>query len=105
MSRYITFLFIIFLICSCSSRKSSSFDFSSRENNWPPISAYDDMAAWELSTEIAMMKKDLEYFERINDLKNRRLAIRARNRLNVLFQLYAEKTGSSLESVLKMHGY
>lgn len=99
MKRYVCFAMIGLLFVACAGSKMS------REKNWPSINYYYDMAASELNFEINMMKKDLEYFKHFNDPKNRRLAVEVRNRLNVLFHLYSERTGRSLGSVLKMYGY
>lgn len=84
--------------------RSKTADLS-REAQWPPISAYGDMAAWELSIEISFINKDLAVFEQSKDPKKRALLVEARNRLNLLFILFSEKTGHSLESVRKMYGY
>jgi hypothetical protein len=89
-------------IASAMTEAQTSF---SRESLWPAISSYSDMHAGELGVEIALMRKDLEYFSQRSDPKSQRLANEARNRLNLLFQLYAARTGRSLESVLKMYGY
>jgi len=76
----------------------------SRHSLWPTISSYYDMPLHRLSTEIALMRKDLEYYKSRNDEKSHRLAVEAYNRLNVLFQLYSEKSGRPLETVRDMYG-
>lgn len=72
---------------------------------WKPIDAYFSMDISQLTFEIAMLKKDLKKFEQSNKPKEKALVVEARNRLNVLFQLYSKKTGRSLKSVLEDHGF
>lgn len=77
----------------------------SRADNWPAISSYSDMRLYELSPEIALIRKDLEYYKKNRkDQKSRYHANEAYNRLNLLFQLYAKKSGRPLETVRKMYG-
>ena len=98
-------LIAVILLCGISATSVYAQDPFARESYWPPISSYDEMAAWELGHEISMMLKDLEYFQKRNDVKSQGLANQAKNRLNVLFLLYSQRTGRSLDSVLKMYGY
>jgi hypothetical protein len=74
-----------------------------RGADWPPISDYNNMQAWEIPSEISMIKKDLEFFRNSNDQSYRAKINEAKNRLNLLFKLYAEKTGRSLETVIEMY--
>ena len=91
------------ILLSPTTSLSAANSFS-RETHWPPISSYDDMQLYELSTEIALMRKDLEFFKKKGDQESRRLAVQAYNRLNLLFQIYAEKSGRPLETVREMYG-
>jgi hypothetical protein len=74
-----------------------------RGAKWPPISDYSDMQAYELSFEISMIKKDLEFFRKSNDERDRTKLNEAQNRFNLLLKLYAERTGRSLEIVTEMY--
>jgi hypothetical protein len=74
-----------------------------RGAKWPPIGDYSDMQAWELSSEISMIKKDLEFFRKSNDERDRTKLNEAQNRFNLLLKLYAERTGRSLEIVTEMY--
>lgn len=77
---------------------------SAPESYWPPISEYTDMELHELSVEISMIKKNYDSFKKFDDQKNRRLTIQAKNRLELLIQLYSVKSGRNIESVRKMFG-
>lgn len=96
---------IILLLSGLTAASANAQKSLSREAFWPPIESYANMKVWELSIEISFMRGDLEYFKQRSDPQSKKLAIQAQNRLNLLFQLYAERTGRSLESVLEMYGY
>ena len=99
-----TSIFVAGIILMCLCIHVHATGFSSRAASWPPISTYEDMALHDLSFEISMMRKDLEYYKKRNDQKSITHANEAYNRLNVLFLIYSKRSGRPLEVVREMYG-
>jgi hypothetical protein len=96
-------MILLLLLYVLTAKMTPAQDSFSREVHWPPISSYTNMAAMELSTDIKFKRGDLEYLKQRSDPKSQRLTTEAQNRLDMLFKLYAERTGRSLESVLEIY--
>ncbi len=84
-------------------------EFSSvRGENWSPVSSYAEMRIYKLSSEIKWLIRDLEYYKtqigNASEVKPRYYADEAYSRLNILFILYSNKSGRSLEGVKAHYG-
>ncbi len=109
MKNYVFLLLSILLFLACAGSKSSSYDRSYEwgpKRYWPPITNYSEYGIDELDLAIPLMKKDLKYYQNSNDPKHYSPAVEARNRLNVLYLLYAKYKGWSLDRTLnELGGY
>lgn len=83
---------------------SSFGDAFSREYYWPEISTYEEMPNYMMGPEIGMLKNDLEFFKRQHDAKSHGLAVEAYNRLQLIFKIYAKRSGRSIEEIREMYG-
>lgn len=103
MKQYVALAILSLVLFGCDDPYSESAILSTKDL-WPPISDYEDMAAYELGNEIGLIRMELADYKQSDNPRDRALVVEARNRLNVLLLLYAEKSGRSLESVIEMYG-